>query len=63
MDSELQPAALSISAVEIPADAAVDDEAPLTECALKVYVSIPEASSKYLNHLATVLEDTALWAQ
>jgi len=49
-----------MSDVEIPADAAAEDEAPLTECALKINVSMPEASSKDLSHLATVLEDTAL---
>ena len=57
----LQPAAaLRISDVEIPADAAADDEAPLTECALKIDISTPEASSKDFSHLVTVLEDTAL---
>ena len=50
---------MRISDVEIPADAAAEDEAPLTECALKIDVSMPEASNKDLSHLATVLEDTA----
>ena len=49
-----------MSDVEIPADAAAEDEAPLTKCALNIDVSMPEASSKDLSHLATVLEDTAL---
>ena len=57
---ELQLAALRISDVEIPADAAAEDEAPLTECVLKINMSIPEASSNDFSHLATVLEDTAL---
>ena len=51
---------MRISKVEIRADAAADDEAPLTECALKIDVSMPEASSKDLSHLATVLEGSAL---
>jgi len=48
--------------VEVPAGAATEDEAPLTECALKIDVSLSESPSKGLSHLATVLEDTALCA-
>ena len=51
---------MRISDVEIPTDAATEDEAPLTECALKIDTSTPEASSNDFSHLATVLEDTAL---
>ena len=49
-----------MSEVEIPAAAAAEEEAPLTEWALNIEVSMPEASSKDFSHLATVLEDTAL---
>ncbi len=44
----------------IPILEAVDAEAPLTECALKVDTSIPATSSSFFNHLAIVLEVTAL---
>ena len=39
---------------------AADEDTPLTEWAPKIDVSMPEASSKDLSHIATVLEDTAL---
>ena len=51
---------MRISDIEIPADAAAEDEAPLTECVLNIDMSIPEASSNNFSHLATVLEDTTL---
>lgn len=44
--AEFQPTALRISNVEIPADAAAEDEAHLTECMLQVDVPLSEASSK-----------------
>ena len=50
-----------MSEVEI-ADAAADEEASLIELAPKSELPIPEASSKDLSHLATVLEDTACYA-
>ena len=49
-----------MSEVEIPTEAAAEEEAPLTEWALNIEVSMPEASNKDFIHLATVLEDTAL---
>ena len=50
----------SIIAVEIPIEAAAEDEAPLTEWALKIDVSMPDASNSDFNHHATVLEEIAL---
>ena len=58
-DSELQLAAFNISAVEIPVEAATEDEAPLTEWALKIEVSMPDASNSDFSHRATVLEEIA----
>ena len=49
-----------MSEVEIPAEAAAEEEAPLTDWALNIEVSMSEASSKDFSLLATVLEDTAL---
>jgi len=49
-----------MSEVEIPTEAAAEEEAPLTEWTLCIEVSIPEASSKDFSHLVMVLEDTAL---
>ena len=44
----------------IPAEAAVDAEAPLTECALNVVVSIPADCNVDKIHLAMEDEDTGL---
>jgi len=54
-DSEDQFAAFKMSFVVIPILAALDDEAPLTEWALKMLASMPESSSKDLSQQATVL--------
>ena len=40
----------------MPVEAAADDEAPLTEWALKIEISIPEASNSDFSHRATVLD-------
>lgn len=45
-----------ISEVVTPAPAAADTAAPLTECALKMAVSMPALPSKDFNHLANVEE-------
>ena len=51
---------MRLSDVEISADKAAENKAPLTECALKIDVFMLEASSKDLSRLVPVLEDTAL---
>ena len=43
----------------MPAIAAAEEDAPRTECALKMEVSMPDASSKDFNQRATELDDTA----
>ena len=58
LDSPLQTAALRISFVFSPAFAAVDVEAPQTEWALKMLVSMPAFHRTALTHLAMVEEAT-----
>ena len=55
-----QSAASGVSLVVTPAPAAVEHDAPLTECALKMEMSIPASSMKHLSHLAIVQLDTGL---
>ena len=50
-----------ISFVIIPKFAAVEDDAPLTEWAVKTEVSIPAAANRDFSHLAMVLGVTALY--
>ena len=45
----------------IPALAAAEVDAPRVECAPKMEVSIPACSMIVFNHLAMVLDVTALW--
>ena len=52
-DSEDQLAAFRISVVEIPVEAAAEDEAPLMDWALNIEVSIPDSSNSDFNHRAT----------
>ena len=59
-DSKLQFAACRMSFVVIPILNAMEADAPLVEWALNIDVSTPASSSKDFNHLATVLEVTAL---
>ena len=59
-DSELQSAALRMSAVVTPAMAAADVVAPLTEWALNMPVSMPVFSIMDFSHLAKVEELTGL---
>lgn len=51
-------AAFRMSFVVTPALAALEDEAPLTEWAPKVDVSMPDSSSRDLSQRATVLDVT-----
>ena len=44
-----------------PTFAAAEDDAPLVECAAKIDVSTPAASSRDLSQRATGLEETALY--
>ena len=53
-------AAFSISAVDTPIEAAAEDEASLTEWALRIEISMPDASNSDFNHRVTVLEEIAL---
>jgi len=53
--SEDQSATFKISAVDTPAHAAVEDDAPLTEWALNTDVSIPASSKHVRSHQAIVL--------
>ena len=59
-DSELHSAASNIWLVVIPAEAAADAEAPLTECALNVVVSIPADCNVDKIHLTMEDEVTGL---
>ena len=59
-NSKLQSTAFSISFV-VTSKFSVSEEAPLTEWALKTHESMPAVSNNYFNHLAMVLEDTALY--
>ena len=56
----LQSAASKISLVDIPESFAKDTEAPLTECALKIEVSIHALSMTVLNQWAIVEVVTGL---
>ena len=58
MELELQSAASRISLVEIPELAAAEVEAALTECALKIEVSIPASWITSFSHHAIVDEVT-----
>ena len=58
MPSDDQSAASRMSFVVTPAPAALEHDAPLTECALKMEMSIPASSMKHLSHLAMVQLDT-----
>ena len=58
MESELQSAASRISLVEMPRFAAAEVEAALTECALKMSVSIPALWIVSFSHRAVVDEET-----
>ena len=58
MPSFDQSAALRISVVVTPDQAAVEQAAPLTECALNVSVSTPASWRHVLSHLAMVLLET-----
>ena len=62
-DSELQCAASNIWLVVIPAEDAADAEAPLTECALNVVVSIPADCNVDEIHLTMEDEDTGIYGQ
>ena len=46
--------------METPASAAAVALAPLTECALKMEVSIPASAKVFFIHLAIVAEDASL---
>ena len=50
-----------MSLVVIPALAAVETEALRTECALNMFVFIPDFVSMLFSHLAMVQDATALW--
>ena len=43
-------------------EAATEDEAPLIEKAVKIEVSMPDASNSDFSHRDTVLEEIALWS-
>ena len=60
MPSDDQSAASRMSLVVTPAPAAIEHDAPLTECALKMEMSTPASSIKHLSHLAIVQLDTGL---
>ena len=60
MPSADQSAASRMSLVVTPAPAADDHDAPLTECTLKMEMSIPASSMKHLSHLAIEQLDTGL---
>jgi len=55
--SDDQYAAPRITLVVTPASAAVEHDAPLIECALKIEISMPAFAVKVFNHLAIVLLD------
>ena len=55
-----QSAELRISPLVIPTFEAVEDEAPHTKWEEKICVSIPASSRSHFNHLAMVLDVTAL---
>ena len=59
-DSVLRFAAFRISLVVIPMFATLEQDAPRTEWALKIDVSMPAACSSAFNHCATVQEVTDL---
>ena len=62
MPSDNQPVASKISLVVSPAPKAVEHDAPLTECALNIEMSIPASATymKVLSHLVIVLLDTGV---
>ena len=56
--SDDQSAASRMSFVVTPAPAALEHDAPLIECALKMEISIPASCMKHLSHLAILQLDT-----
>ena len=54
MQAEFQSAACKISGIENPASAATEIEAPHTECALNIAISMPALANPVLIHLAIV---------
>ena len=60
MDLDDQSADFKISPIVIPVFEAVEDEVPRTEWVEKICVVIPASPKSLFNHLAMVLDVTAL---